>query len=88
MAVAALGLIATVQRLDGRSAPMSALPTDDATTAPEISFQEAGGEMHKLSDYHGKVVLVNFWQRGACPAASEMPMLSAAQSEFGRTASW
>ena len=81
-ALASLALIAFIQRLDGRGAPVSAfLPTMRAT-APEISFEEAGGKSRKLSDFHGQVVLVNFWATWCVPCRREMPMLSAAQSEF------
>jgi len=52
------------------------------SVAPEIIFQEAGGEARRLTDYRGKVVLVNFWATWCAPCRKEMPMLSAAQSEF------
>lgn len=82
MAVALLGLIAIMQRMDGRSTPISALLPTMRAAAPEISFVESGGGTRKLADYHGKVVLVNFWATWCAPCRMEMPMLSAAQSEF------
>jgi thiol-disulfide isomerase/thioredoxin len=82
MAVVALGVIALLQRLDGRSAPISAIMPTLRATAPEISFHETAGGIRKLSDFHGQVVLVNFWATWCVPCRREMPMLSAAQSEF------
>jgi len=82
MALAALGVIVLLQRLDGRSAPISARLPTLRSVAPEISFHEAGGAMRKLSDFHGQVVLVNFWATWCAPCRREMPMLSEAQSEF------
>jgi thiol-disulfide isomerase/thioredoxin len=82
LSLVCLGLMTILNRTDGRSAPMSAFMPTLRAAAPEISFQEAGGEMRKLSEYRGKVVLVNFWATWCVPCRKEMPMLSAAQSEF------
>jgi thiol-disulfide isomerase/thioredoxin len=75
-------LLAGLQRLDGRSTPISALLPTMRAAAPEISFVEAGGESRVLSGYRGKVVLVNFWATWCGPCRHEMPMLSSAQTEF------
>jgi thiol-disulfide isomerase/thioredoxin len=75
-------LLAALQRLDGRSTPISALMPTMRAAAPEISFVESGGEPRRLSEYRGKVVLVNFWATWCGPCRHEMPMLSSAQTEF------
>src|SRR5690349_4084862 len=84
MAVAALALVVLIQRLDRRSAPVSAFMPTMRSAAPEIFFQESGGARRKLSDFRGRVVLVNFWATWCVPCRREMPMLSAAQTEFKR----
>ena len=83
MALVLLAMLAVVQRLDGRSTPLSALMPTMRAVAPELSFHDSGGAMRQLSEYRGKVVLVNFWATWCGPCRHEMPMLSSAQAEFG-----
>ena len=45
LAVIFLGLIVILQRTDGRSTPISALLPTLRAAAPELSFQEAGGQV-------------------------------------------
>ena len=82
LAVSFLGLIVIMQRTDGRSVPISALLPTMRAPAPEISFTASSGQSRRLSDYRGKVVLVNFWATWCTPCRREMPMLSGAQTEF------
>ena len=82
LAVGFVALASFLHRIDGHSAPLSALLPTFGTAAPEIRFIAAGGERRTLADYRGKVVLVNFWATWCAPCRKEMPMLSDAQSEF------
>ena len=56
---------------------------NEITNAPEISFIQGNGSAGLLSDYRGKVVLLNFWATWCAPCRKEMPNLSALQSTLG-----
>ena len=50
---------------------------------PEIRFQGADGELHTLSDFRGKVVLLNVWATWCAPCRKEMPALDRLQQTLG-----
>ncbi|WP_339108479.1 TlpA disulfide reductase family protein [Thioclava sp. GXIMD4216] len=50
---------------------------------PELEFQDEGGKTHHLSDYRGKVVVVNFWATWCVPCREEMPALEKLQKTIG-----
>ncbi len=50
--------------------------------APVISLKDTKGRTIRLSDYKGKVVLVNFWATWCAPCLAEMPELEKLQREY------
>lgn len=55
------------------------------TPAPisDITFTDRDGAEHRLSDWQGKVVLLNFWATWCAPCREEMPALDNLQAELG-----
>jgi thiol-disulfide isomerase/thioredoxin len=50
---------------------------------PDLALLDLDGKEHRLSEFHGKRVLINFWASWCGPCLVEMPALSAAQHKFG-----
>jgi thiol-disulfide isomerase/thioredoxin len=50
---------------------------------PDLTFQDAGGNPKKLSDWRGRTVLLNLWATWCVPCRKEMPALEALQSKLG-----
>jgi peroxiredoxin len=50
--------------------------------APELELKDVEGRALRLSDYKGKVVLLNFWATWCAPCRAEMPDLVKWQREY------
>jgi peroxiredoxin len=50
--------------------------------APALELEDVEGRMHRLSDYRGKVVLLNFWATWCEPCREEMPSMERLRSSF------
>jgi thiol-disulfide isomerase/thioredoxin len=50
---------------------------------PDLAFEDADGKPKKLSDWHGRTVLVNLWATWCVPCRKEMPALEALQTRLG-----
>ncbi|MGX9133791.1 thiol-disulfide oxidoreductase ResA [Rummeliibacillus sp. JY-2-4R] len=50
--------------------------------APNFSLVDLNGETHKLSDYKGQGVLLNFWGTWCKPCKKEMPAINEQYKQF------
>jgi thiol-disulfide isomerase/thioredoxin len=59
------------------------IPTSPPLPAPAISFVDLAGNTVSLSEFTGKIVLVNLWATWCEPCLREMPSLERVQSRLG-----
>ncbi|MGC1483680.1 MAG: TlpA disulfide reductase family protein [Candidatus Acidiferrum sp.] len=66
--------------------PNSVVKADNPTTglsAPELTLKDLDGKDVSLSEFKGKVVLVNFWATWCDPCRTEIPWLIELQQKYG-----
>ena len=77
-----------LEGMDGSKAGSSASnaavepPRPNAEAAPNFNLPSLDGENIQLSDYRGRVVLINFWATWCPPCVAEMPALQAVRDEL------
>jgi cytochrome c biogenesis protein CcmG/thiol:disulfide interchange protein DsbE len=50
--------------------------------APSLDLRDLKGAPHKLEEYRGKPVVLNFWATWCVPCAAEMPLLNEMQRRY------
>jgi len=83
-----LALIAVTAYADWRTRirtppnPREPVETSNVAPAPEVTFKDLDDKDVPLSDYKGKVVLVNFWATWCEPCQVEIPWLIEIQQKY------
>ncbi len=75
----------TKQPADEKKAPVST-PAPQASAAQDVStlaINLAGGEKKKVSDYAGKVVVLDFWATFCKPCIEKLPRMEADAKQWG-----
>jgi peroxiredoxin len=73
----ALGLIGVASGGDGLQ------PLPQPRPVPDFRLPGIDGKEHRLSDYRGRYLLVNFWAAWCIPCRLEMPSLERLHRRFG-----
>jgi peroxiredoxin len=58
------------------------VPLDDPRPAPAFELSDTAGDTHRLADYTGRTLVVNFWATWCPPCIKEMPALDNLQREL------
>ena len=76
------GIIVLLQLKDS-SFKLSGKPLlGKGVTAPNFTLPDLGGKMASLTDYKGKVVLLNIWATWCAPCVAEMPSMEKLYQEL------
>ncbi len=57
-------------------------PVEKIPDGLDFTLQDLDGKMHKLSDYKGKTVIINFWASWCPPCREEMPSMERAWQQI------
>ena len=60
------------------------LASASGQSSPELSLKDAAGKTYNLSDYRGKIVVLNFWATWCVPCKKEMPIFTEADKRYNQ----
>ncbi len=68
----------------GQTVHENHLAVEDNQPAPDFALKDINGNTVHLSDYRGKVVVLNFWATWCPPCRKELPDFTELQKEYER----
>ncbi|MDJ0870578.1 MAG: TlpA disulfide reductase family protein [Gammaproteobacteria bacterium] len=73
---------ATAAGVAAERSDQSLTPVEGRPPAPELDLLDMEGVRHRMADYRGKVVIVNFWATWCPPCREEMPSMQRAYEQL------
>jgi peroxiredoxin len=64
------------------AADQTLTPLPGGVPAPDFALPDTHGKLHRLSDYRGRPVIVNFWATWCPPCREEIPSMNRAWREL------
>jgi len=83
VAVVAAAMLFLGFHMARRPGPEAPAILSKSTPAPDFTLESLDGKNLRLSDFHGKAVLLNFWATWCGPCKIEMPWFVDFQKEYG-----
>jgi peroxiredoxin len=66
----------------GRAAAQQPLKPWSGVVTPPLELADLDGKTHRLADYRGKAVLLNFWATWCAPCREEMPSIERLRAQL------
>jgi cytochrome c biogenesis protein CcmG, thiol:disulfide interchange protein DsbE len=83
LATIALGVWLLIDQRQQIAVESRPAPVSPAVPPPDFELTTADGQVIRLADLRGKVVLLNFWATWCPPCKAEMPDLEALHVKYG-----
>ena len=82
LVVVGVGIIVLLQSKDSSFSPSGKPLLGKGVPAPDFTFPGLDGKKVRLTDYKGKVVLLNIWATWCAPCVAEMPSMEKLYQEL------
>ncbi|PPC91727.1 MAG: redoxin [Methylobacter sp.] len=79
--LAGVGILALLAGISARHLPDSSQALK-GSVLPDFNFPDTSGRQHSISEWRGKVLVINFWATWCPPCLKEMPEFNALQKRY------